>query len=350
MLQKQYSFSERILNWFDEHGRKHLPWQQQKTRYSVWVSEIMLQQTQVTTVIPYFKGFMHRFPTVIDLANAEQDEVLHLWTGLGYYARARNLHKAAQKIRDEFAGEFPSSFDDIIALPGIGRSTAAAILSLADNQAFVIMDGNVKRVLARFFAIEGWPGQKKIEDELWCLAESLKPAARFDDYTQAMMDMGATLCTRSKPKCEICPVSEHCLANIQGRQTELPHKKPKKQLPVKSVNMLIPFCKGSVFLQKRPSLGIWGGLWGFMESNDSELDSQISHLSGGESVTIETLQSFRHTFSHFHLDISPILIEMQEAKLEVRESERAWFPLSEDLQIGLASPTIKIFTQLKARY
>ncbi len=345
-----FGFSEKILTWYTTHGRKHLPWQQQKTRYSVWVSEIMLQQTQVATVIPYFERFMAKFPTVCDLANAAQDDVLHLWTGLGYYARARNLHKAAQKVRDEHSGKFPSSFDAVLALPGIGRSTAAAILSLADNQAYVIMDGNVKRVLSRYFAIEGWPGQAKIEAQLWTLAESLKPRARFDDYTQAMMDMGATLCTRSKPSCDSCPVTSHCLANAQGRQSELPHKKPKKALPVKAVRMLILFCKGSVFLQKRPSTGIWGGLWGFIETSHEDSKQRIRHLSGQASATIHELEGFRHTFSHFHLDISPILIEMNEPRLEINESEHAWFSIHEESQIGLATPTVKIFKQLKARY
>ncbi|MDH5216496.1 MAG: A/G-specific adenine glycosylase, partial [Gammaproteobacteria bacterium] len=199
-------FSTAILDWFDQHGRKTLPWQQDKSAYRVWISEIMLQQTQVATVIPYYERFMLKFPDVVALADAPQDEVLHLWSGLGYYARARNLHKAAQQVRDEHAGEFPQDFDAVMALPGIGRSTAGAILSLANGQYHSILDGNVKRVLCRFYAVEGWPGQSAVHDRLWSLAEKTTPERRVADYNQAMMDMGATICTRSRPKCDICPI------------------------------------------------------------------------------------------------------------------------------------------------
>lgn len=369
-MQNTFDFSERVLNWYDQFGRKHLPWQQNTSRYSVWVSEIMLQQTQVKTVIPYFNTFMQKFPNVVALANAQQDQVLHLWTGLGYYARARNLHKAAQCIRDEHNGEFPQTFDEVVSLPGIGKSTAAAILSLADNQAYVIMDGNVKRVLARFFAIEGWPGNKKVEDSLWQLAESLKPEARFNHYTQAMMDLGATLCTRSKPNCDECPVQEHCLAFAQGRQAELPHKKPKKTIPSKSTIMLIPFYQGRVLMQKRPASGIWGGLWGFYEAPSNtynEFPSAIQSLCS-ESLKdqrlqdSQTLASFRHTFSHFHLDITPVLIPLnsapkntavnsiQENTINDDENQQLWFDIHQASNVGLAAPTVKIFKQLQTMF
>jgi A/G-specific adenine glycosylase len=394
-----FNFSDQLLKWFDEHGRTHLPWQQEKSRYSVWVSEIMLQQTQVNTVIPYYEAFMARFPTVVDLANAPQDDVLHLWTGLGYYARARNLHKAAQRVRDEFAGVFPSDFDDVLSLSGIGRSTAAAVLSLANNQPYVILDGNVKRVLGRFFAVEGWPGNKKVEDTMWVMAESLKPTnrnecvkqndgeveARYDDYTQAIMDLGATLCKRSKPNCEQCPLQSRCLAFAQGRQAELPHKKPKKAIPTKHTHMLIPFINGSILMYKRPSSGIWGGLWGFYESEEAlvQLDSDScasfpQNLKGileGRKGKVMALEPFTHTFSHFHLHISPILIELQSseqllrssATLEVNEEAPAavfqnetedddknspalWFNIQEASKVGLAAPTVKICKQIQLMY
>ena len=226
-MKKIPTFSNRIVDWYDIYGRKTLPWQLNKTPYKVWVSEIMLQQTQVTTVIPYFEKFMASFPDVIALANAQQDEVLHHWTGLGYYARARNLHKAAQAIRDKHQGQFPTNFIDVIALPGIGRSTAGAILSLSLGQQFAILDGNVKRVLARHGAIAGWPGKKNVENQLWDLAEQLSPKQDIQKYNQAMMDIGAAICTRSKPKCEDCPVNVDCKAQMQGQQTEFPGKKPK---------------------------------------------------------------------------------------------------------------------------
>ena len=235
------SFSDRVLHWFDAHGRKHLPWQQQISAYRVWVSEIMLQQTQVTTVIGYFERFMQRFPDVVTLANAPQDDVLHLWTGLGYYARARNLHKAAQQIATDHGGEFPQTLEQVMALPGIGRSTAGAILSIACGKSHPILDGNVKRVLARYYAIEGWPGKRAVEDTLWQHATENTPATRTNHYTQAMMDLGAMICTRSKPACDKCPLQSDCIAYAQGKQNEYPGKKPKKTLPVKSTVMWIPF-------------------------------------------------------------------------------------------------------------
>lgn len=354
--QTPFSFSEKVLSWYDIHGRKHLPWQQNISRYSVWVSEIMLQQTQVNTVIPYFTRFMEKFPTVNDLANAQQDEVLNLWTGLGYYARARNLHKAAQKVRDEFAGDFPSAFDDVLSLPGIGRSTAAAILSLADNQPYIILDGNVKRVLARYFAVEGWPGNKKVEDSMWLMAQSLKPNERFNHYTQVMMDLGATLCTRSKPKCEDCPVQSHCLAFAQSRQSELPHKKPKKAIPTKYTTMYIPFYQGRVLMHKRPASGIWGGLWGFYEShNESELPTHIQNAIAQNPETHQILSEFRHTFSHFHLEIKPILIHMETAPTylvaeNTDTQQQLWFDIHQATNVGLAAPTVKIFKQLQTMF
>jgi A/G-specific adenine glycosylase len=401
-----FSFSNALLAWFDQHGRKNLPWQKNKSPYSVWISEIMLQQTQVATVIPYYDTFMQRFPSVTDLANAPVDEVLHLWTGLGYYARARNLHKAAQQVRDLHAGKFPTTFEEVIALPGIGRSTAAAVLSLSLNQAFAIMDGNVKRVLTRYMAIEGWTGAKKIEDRLWLEAEALKPVAvdldksvenklteqeynaesrapRYGDYTQAIMDLGATICTRSKPKCDDCPMQSHCLAFAQGKQAEFPFKKPKKKIPTKYTTMLIPSFNGQVLMQQRPPSGIWGGLWGFLETGfdkESEKTTDQALLILEDSLLRVNLQNarmrelgtFKHTFSHFHLLICPVLIELKEppvqtvnecnaefgnalntaldTALDKSATNQLWFDSYNPSKIGLSAPTMKILEMLKSDY
>ena len=333
------------------HGRKNLPWQQNKTLYKVWVSEIMLQQTQVTTVIPYYQTFMQRFPTVESLANAPQDEVLHLWTGLGYYARARNLQKAAQIIRDEYQSQFPQQIEQLIALPGIGRSTAAAILSLACNQHHSILDGNVKRVLARYFAVDGWPGNKKVETELWQYADTLTPKTRTADYTQAMMDMGATLCTRSKPQCDKCPVNVDCLAFLQGRQTELPHKKPKKSIPVKSTIMLIPMWQKQILIYKRPATGLWGGLWGFHEVPNSEQITEQTTSLGLHDIQQQHLSPFRHTFSHFHLDIQPVVLHLkQQPTGQVMEDTQMWYDLTNPQNVGLAAPTKKLFSTINTSF
>ena len=231
------SFQQNILAWFDQHGRKDLPWQQDITPYRVWLSETMLQQTQVATVIPYFNAFVEKFPTIECLAQAPIDEVLHRWSGLGYYARARNLHKTAQLIVEK--GRFPDTLDELIALPGIGLSTAGAILSIAFKKSHPILDGNVKRVLTRFKAVSGWPGNSQVNKELWAISAHLTPIERVADYTQAMMDLGATICTRSKPACEDCPLESHCLARITGTVSLLPTPKPAKTLPVKQLVFLL---------------------------------------------------------------------------------------------------------------
>jgi A/G-specific adenine glycosylase len=344
-------FSEKILAWFDLNGRKNLPWQLSKTPYTVWVSEIMLQQTQVKTVIPYYQAFMQRFPDVLSLANAAQDEVLHHWTGLGYYARARNLQKSAQMIRDEYAGKFPEQLEQLIALPGIGRSTAGAILSLACGQHHSILDGNVKRVLARYFAVEGWTGNKKVETELWQFADQLTPKHRTADYTQAMMDMGATLCTRSKPQCDICPVHTECLAFVQGRQAELPNKKPTKTIPVRSTIMLIPMWQKQLLIYKRPPSGLWGGLWGFHEVEQVEQIIERASKLGFNDIQQQTLSSFRHTFSHFHLDIQPVVLHLkQQPVAQIMEDTQMWYDLTQPQNVGLAAPTKKLFSTINTSF
>ena len=334
-----------------------MPWQQNKTPYSVWVSEIMLQQTQVATVIPYYLRFMDSFPTINDLAEADEDNVLHHWTGLGYYARARNLHKAAKYIVSDHLGDFPQVIEEVIALPGIGRSTAGAILSLALNQHHPILDGNVKRVLARCYLVSGYNGLSAFDKSLWQLTEQLTPSIETANFNQAMMDLGATICTRSKPKCELCPLQAGCLAFAGDEQTNFPQKKPKKTIPEKSTIMIIPRVtlagKSQVLMEKRPPTGIWGGLWCFHEvSKHSQISELLAKLNLHEHSR-EALTSFRHTFSHFHLDIEPIVINCLECspiqiKQEINEPKpQQWYDLSLEASVGLAASTQKLINQLK---
>ena len=342
------SFSLRLLRWFDQHGRKDLPWQQDITPYRVWVSEIMLQQTQVATVIPYYQRFMARFPDVASLAAAHIDEVLALWTGLGYYARARNLHRAAQTVISDWEGVFPSQQDDIQTLPGIGRSTAAAITSIACGGSAAILDGNVKRVLSRHAAIDGWPGKREVEQQLWALAEQYTPSERTADYTQAIMDLGATLCRRSKPDCERCPVADDCKAKAMQRQSDYPGKKPRKTLPVKRTHMLlIENPAGEILLEKRPASGIWGGLWSLPEvEDDGDITDTLERLIGFEAPP-QALGELRHTFSHYHLDIQPQHIRLSREPARIMEADRQlWYKGAQHQPLGLAAPVKKLLDSL----
>jgi A/G-specific adenine glycosylase len=311
----------------------------------------MLQQTQVTTVIPYFEKFLGRFPTVNSLANASEDEVLHLWTGLGYYARARNLQKAARIITEQYNAELPNTQEALEALPGIGRSTAGAILAIAYRQQATILDGNVKRVLARFEGITGWPGQKPVADKLWVAAERLTPTDRIADYTQAIMDIGATLCRRSKPQCEACPFIVDCYAKQHNQISLLPGKKPKKAIPIKKTCMLIiENTQGEWLLKKRPSQGLWGGLWSFIECSDSEINECLADLNIPKSAMRTALDTFRHTFTHFHLDISPIVVKLNGGKFAslISESNSSlWFKAAAPQEIGLTRPVTKIMATLQ---
>ena len=342
-------FSDRVLAWFDEHGRKNLPWQQEISPYRVWISEIMLQQTQVATVIPYFQTFMKRFPTVAELAAAEQDDVLHLWSGLGYYSRARNLHKAAQMVMDTFNGEFPQSVEQLMKLPGIGQSTAGAIASISMGIRAPILDGNVKRVLARYRAVPGWPGKSSVAKELWAIADELTPEERIADYTQVMMDLGAMICTRTKPSCLLCPLQQDCEAHARGEETQYPGSKPKKEKPERSVRMLMVINKhGEVLLEKRPATGIWGGLWSFPEIQvDDELKTEAARLTRLELSGYEEWDSFRHTFSHYHLDIVPVKA-FAEHTTAINDGERwHWFQPDIPSELGLAAPVSKLLTKIK---
>lgn len=352
-MSSRINFSTRLLKWFDQHGRKDLPWQQNPTPYRVWVSEIMLQQTQVATVIPYFERFMKSFPDIASLATATQDDVLHHWAGLGYYARGRNLHKAAQVIRDRHGGSFPKTLDEVTALPGIGRSTAGAILSLSLGQYHPILDGNVKRVLARHCAIEGWPGIPAIEKEMWQLAEARTPKKDTAEYTQAIMDLGATLCRRSKPDCGECPVANDCVALATDRVDQLPSPKPRRKLPVRDGLLLVlRNDAGELLLQRRPPTGIWGGLWCFPESpvadiEDNTFDEWCRTSLGCELIEIKADPVQRHTFSHYHFDVTPLHAHAKVVESTIMdEGSSLWYNPSSTESLGLAAPVRRLIDHI----
>lgn len=341
-------FAARVLRWFDHHGRTGLPWQQDVSPYRVWISEIMLQQTQVQTVIPYFERFMHSFPDVLSLAAARQDEVLRHWSGLGYYARARNLHQAAQQIGAEFGGEFPTAFDDVVALPGIGRSTAGAILALSIDERHAILDGNVKRVLARYAAITGWPGKSDVAATMWALAEKLTPTDNVAKYTQAIMDLGATLCTRSKPQCESCPVREDCAALARDAVADFPGRKPKKTKPLRTTTMLMASMNGQMYLERRPESGIWGGLWSLPELGERSLDEWCQAVLQTSVEATDEWQTLRHSFSHYDLDIQPIVVHIgAPPRIVADEDGKAWLSPTDVLPGGVAAPVQKLIDQWK---
>lgn len=340
LLQTSPLNSKALLAWYDQHGRHDLPWQSPRTPYHVWISEIMLQQTQVSSVIDYFTRFIQRFPHIESLACASQDEVLHYWTGLGYYARARNLHKAAQIIQQDFAGHFPTQINEVLSLPGIGRSTAAAILAQALGQRHPILDGNVKRVLSRYHAIEGWPGNKQVEELLWRLAEAATPKQRLADYTQAIMDLGATVCKR-KPDCPACPLVSGCQAKKQGNVTDYPTSKPRKALPVRHTSMLIlQQHDHTVLLQQRPPNGIWGGLWSLPECPlDASVKAFCESELGLKMLELEAGDTLQHRFSHYQLDIIPIYGTVAGYTDRVMEDpSRIWYNTCQPQKLGLPTP------------
>lgn len=347
---KHAYFSQAVLNWYQSHGRKNLPWQRKPSAYRVWVSEIMLQQTQVSTVIPYYENFMRSFPNIEGLALADEDKVLHHWTGLGYYARARNLHKTAKIIHQKNQGVFPNTIEELIELPGIGRSTAGAILALAEDRYAVILDGNVKRVLCRYHCVKGWPDQSDTQRQLWELAERHTPKNNCRPYTQAMMDLGATLCTRTKPSCSVCPLQQSCEAFLTQQTTEFPQKKIKKKLPVKSIQMIILHNKSGkkVLLQKRPPQGIWGGLWSFPEIPENDDISNFLQKYGFV-INDQAMQwnDIRHTFSHFHLTIKPQILKLDKEPILVMEKpDWHWYDLNSPTELGLAAPVKTLLKEL----
>jgi len=334
-----------LLAWWAANGRKDLAWQQNPTRYRVWVSEVMLQQTQVATVERYYDRFMKQFPTVTDLAAADQDRVLHLWSGLGYYARARNLHKAARLIMGLHAGELPDDIAVLQSLPGIGRSTAGAILALADDRRHPILDGNAKRVYARVFGVEGWPGQGAVLKELWDVADACTPASGAAVYTQAIMDLGATVCRRQNPDCDRCPLSDLCLARKHGLIDSIPGKRPQRVKPQRSVVVVMAVREdGAILLQKRPDSGIWGGLWCFPETDGVERVGEWCHATVGhlpEETRVRPV--VRHSFTHFDLDMTPVEARMTTIDARVMDGDGwLWYNRAEPAAVGLAAPVVRL--------
>ncbi|KRG54074.1 A/G-specific adenine glycosylase [Stenotrophomonas maltophilia] len=342
---QQDDFVARLLHWFDAHGRHDLPWQHPRSPYRVWLSEIMLQQTQVATVIPYFQRFLQHFPTLPDLAAASNDAVMAQWAGLGYYARARNLHAAAKRCVELHDGDLPRDFDALHALPGIGRSTAGAILSQAWNDPFAILDGNVKRVLSRYHGIEGFPGLPAIEKQLWAIAEAhvaQVPAGRMADYTQAQMDLGATVCSRARPACVICPLQDACVARREGRTAELPTPKPSRTLPEReAVALLLRDAQQRVLLQKRPDTGIWAQLWTLPQADaGSVLQDWFDAHVDGSLEDAEELPVLQHTFSHYRLHLQ--VLARQVNGLRVEEPTLRWVAYAELPALGLPAPIRKL--------
>lgn len=341
-------FASRLIAWQKQHGRHDLPWQNTRDPYRIWVSEIMLQQTQVSTVIPYYQRFMARFPDIASLASAHEDEVLAHWSGLGYYSRARNLHRAAQAIAARHAGVFPRQLEEIVALSGIGRSTAAAIAAFSFGQRHAILDGNVKRVLARYGAVDGYPGDKAVEQRLWDTAEQLLPDSDIEAYTQGIMDLGATICARSRPRCEACPVGDGCAAYAQGRVDELPAPRPRKALPERETTMLILLRGRDVLLEKRPPTGIWGGLWSLPEAGVDDDIASLARARYGISPAMERrLPDVVHTFTHFKLNIRPRILSGIDSRLAVHEPGLMWIDLEEALDAAIPAPVRKLLARIQ---
>ena len=339
--------SERLLDWFAVHGRHDLPWQHDPTPYRVWVSEIMLQQTQVATVIPYYERFMAHFGAVSNLAQADIDAVLHLWSGLGYYARGRNLHRAAAIVCDKYHGEIPRDLDALIALPGIGRSTAAAILALAYGDRHAILDGNVKRVLARYHQVDGYPGEQPAQAKLWAHAEAHTPTNRVAEYTQAIMDLGATLCVRHKPTCGRCPLRAECAACANGTQSDYPTRKKRQPLPVKQTRFVIARNRdGAALLNRRPPTGVWGGLWSFPEIDAvDEIDPWCRKLGLNRVGEVTEHPVISHTFTHFRLSIMPLEFVVEDRITAIMDSDRwLWYNVAEPARIGLAKPVNQLLS------
>ena len=382
------NFASRLIEWQRTHGRHDLPWQGADA-YRVWLSEIMLQQTQVASVIPSYQRFVTSFPNIKTLAAATEEQVLAHWSGLGYYARGRNLHRAAQIIAETYHGEFPREFNQIIELPGVGRSTAAAICALAYHERRAILDGNVKRVLARYCGIEGWAGNKKVEEQLWQQAELLLPLPPGEGwgggntvettdiaiYTQSLMDMGATVCTRSRPKCAICPVQADCTALLTDRIAELPTPRPSKAVPEKHTIFLLFMHGNDILLEKRPGSGIWGGLWcppqvesesdvaEYLQRNGIQVNEQIegrhsrpstglgqADLRGGNPANptnqCEALPTFTHTFTHFKLHITPLLIHLKHKSHQVQQAGSVWLDVRKALQAAIPTPVRRLLQKL----
>jgi A/G-specific adenine glycosylase len=340
------TFASRLIRWQKAYGRHDLPWQGESA-YRIWLSEIMLQQTQVTTVVPYYQRFVESFPDIAALASATEEQVLAHWSGLGYYARGRNLHKAARIIADTHAGRFPRDFEQILTLPGIGRSTAAAISALAWHERRAILDGNVKRVLTRYCGIDGWAGERKVEARLWELAEQLLPASDVAIYTQALMDLGATVCTRARPRCATCPVRADCLALATERVQSLPAPRPRKVIPLREANFLLVKFASEIMLEKRPATGIWGGLWCAPQVDSDEVSNYL--LRNEMQISRRTeMDAFTHVFTHFKLHIRPVLLELASKPLRIEQQGCVWLDLNDALGAAIPSPLRQILLSLQA--
>lgn len=346
------AFARRLLRWHARHGRHDLPWQRPRTPYRVWVSEVMLQQTQVATVIPYFQRFVAALPDVRALAGATEDQVLALWSGLGYYRRARFMHAAAQTCVARHGSQLPAGFEQLAALPGIGRSTAGAILALAHGQRHPILDGNAKRVLARFHGIRGWPGERSIGNALWKYADAHTPAARVADYTQAIMDLGATVCTRSRPRCDECPLAPDCAAHADGLTGAIPAPAPKRAVPERRTLLLVlRDRRGRVLLERRPPQGVWPGLWSLPEAPDERsAAAHAARLGELDDAPATELPEVRHAFTHFRLIATPLLWCAARPRNRIADDGRVrWCSRAEIATLGLPAPIRRLLTDVAAR-
>jgi A/G-specific adenine glycosylase len=340
-------FAARIGAWQRRHGRHDLPWQQSRDPYRIWLSEIMLQQTQVATVLPYYERFLAAFPDVRSLAAAPIGRVLELWAGLGYYRRAHHLHVAARAVVDRHGGSFPGSPEDLAALPGVGRSTAAAIAAFAFGVRGAILDGNVKRVLARHRGIEGYPGEAAVEKRLWVAAEALLPARGIESYTQGLMDLGATVCTRSMPRCDACPVADDCVARARGRVDQLPSPRPRKSVPKRELKVLLIERAGELLVERRPATGIWSGLWSLPELPvDADVAEALRRRFGIEAATIDVLASVVHGFTHFTLTLHPLRIAVQRWQPRAGSPEHIWLARDDARSAALPAPIKRLIRDL----
>jgi A/G-specific adenine glycosylase len=340
----QASFAARLVAWQKRHGRRGLPWQATQDPYRIWLSEVMLQQTQVSAVIPYYERFLRQFPTVAELAGASEDAVLRLWSGLGYYARGRNLHAAAKQIAAE--GSFPRTSETIGKLPGVGRTTAAAIAAFAFGERSAILDGNVKRVLARCFGVDGWPGTPAVQARLWAIAEKLLPKRDIGTYSQALMDLGATVCTRISPNCNACPVKAACFARRESRVAELPTPRPRKALPQKSATWLVLRQAGRVLLERRPSSGLWGGLWSFPECDHRGPRAFCREVLNYDVEAMRDLAPLQHGFTHFQLHIRPVVCDVRRST-RAESPGRLWLDLPDAREAAIPAPVKKVLNSVQ---
>ncbi len=348
MKRRDGSFAARLSHWQRAHGRHHLPWQGTRDPYRIWLSEIMLQQTQVSAATGYYERFVARFPNVAALAAAAEEEVLALWSGLGYYARARNLHRAARAVVVLHGGRFPASAAALESLPGVGRSTAAAVAAFAFGERAAILDGNVKRVLARHAGVEGWPGAAAVTSRLWAIGEARLPAEGSEAYTQGLMDLGSLVCTRTRPRCQECPVAQDCVARLGGAVERLPAPRPARVLSERQTALLIIECGGRVLLEKRPGSGIWGGLWSFPETPvDADPAADARRRFGLKAEGVERLDCVAHGFPHFRLRMHPVRLKVPgEIRHAAREAGLLWVWPAQAVAEAVPAPIRRILTRL----